>query len=103
MHVCKNINVGNRRTSIRIERELWSAVNELCQREGMTVHEVCSLIDKFRGANSLTAALRVFLVVYYRLAATEVGHATAGHGTAAGVAGRGADRWSPIIAQVFQD
>lgn len=100
MHICKNINVGERRTSIRLEEEMWVAVNELCQREGMTVHELCSLIDRFRGDNSLTAALRVFLVVYYRVAATEAGHATAGHG--AGANGHGADHWRPLIAEVFQ-
>jgi predicted DNA-binding ribbon-helix-helix protein len=79
---------------------MWVAVNELCQREGMTVHELCSSIDRFRGANSLTAALRVFLVFYYRLAATEAGHSSAGHG--AGIIGHGADHWRPIIAGVFQ-
>lgn len=79
---------------------MWAAVHEVCQREDMTVHELCSLIDKFRGDSSLTAALRVFLVVYYRVAATDAGHANAGHGAAA--TGRGADHWRPIIAQVFQ-
>lgn len=101
MHICKNVNVGNRRTSIRLEEEMWAAVNELCQREGMTVHELCSLIDRFRGESSLTAALRVFLVVYYRVAATDAGHASAGHGAGAG--GHGADHWRPIIAEVFQN
>lgn len=100
MHICRNVNVGPRRTSIRLEEELWSAVNELCTREGMTVHELCTLLDKVRGESSLTAALRVFLVVYYRLAATDSGHANAGHGV--GVSGHGADRWRPLIAQVFQ-
>jgi predicted DNA-binding ribbon-helix-helix protein len=100
MHICKNVNVGTRRTSIRLEGEMWTAVDELCTREGMTIHELCSLIDKFRGANSLTAALRVFLVIYYRLAATEAGHISAGHGVGVG---HGADRWRPLIAQVFQN
>ncbi len=79
---------------------MWAAVYELCQREGMTVHELCSLIDRVRGDNSLTAALRMFLVMYYRVAATDAGHASAGHGAAAN--GHGADHWRPIIAQVFQ-
>lgn len=100
MYICKNVNVGDRRTSIRLEEEMWAGVNELCQREGMTVHQLCSLIDKFRGMSSLTAALRVFLVVYYQLAATDAGHSNAGHGV--GVHGHGADHWRPIIAQVFQ-
>lgn len=100
MHICKNVNVGDRRTSIRLEEEMWAAVSELCRREGMTVHELCSLIDRVRGDSSLTAALRVFLVNYYRKAATEAGHAGAGHGIAA--QGHGADRWRPIMAQMFE-
>jgi len=100
LHICRNVNVGSRRTSIRLEAEMWTALNELCQREGMTMHELCSLIDRFRGDNSLTASLRVFLVVYYRVAATEAGHSVAGHG--AGGRGHGADHWRPIIAEVFQ-
>ncbi len=99
MLLSKNIAVSGRRTSIRIEDELWSAANELCMREGMTLHELCTLIDQYRGVSSLTAALRVFLIVYYRLAASEPGHAEAGHGALD--RGRPADRWRPFIAQVF--
>ena len=97
---CKNVNVSGRRTSIRIEDELWRAAEELCVREGMTLHELCSLIDQYRGMSGLTAALRVFLIVYYRLAASEHGHAEAGHGSIHD-RGRSADRWRPLIAQVF--
>lgn len=99
MHICKNVNVGNRRTSIRLEEEMWTAVNELCQREGMTIHELCSLIDRYRNSSSLTAGLRVFLVKYFRDASTEAGHVNAAHG--AGASGHGADHWRPIIAQMF--
>lgn len=97
---CKNVNVSGRRTSIRIEEELWSAAEELCLREGMTLHELCTVIDQYRGLSGLTAALRVFLIVYYRLAASEPGHAKAGHG-AIPDRGRSADRWRPFIEQVF--
>ncbi len=100
MLCCKNVNVWGRRTSIRIEEELWSAAEELCTREEMTLHELCTLIDQYRGTSGLTAALRVFLIVYYRLAASEHGHAEAGHGVIRNH-GRSADRWRPFIAQVF--
>ena len=100
MLVCKNVNVSSRRTSIRIEDELWSAVEELCRREEMTLHELCTLIDQYRGISGLTAALRVFLIVYYRLAASERGHAEAGHGAIRDRV-RSADRWRPFVAQVF--
>lgn len=64
------------------------------------MHELCSLLDKYRNGSSLTAGLRVFLVNYYRAAATEAGHVAAAHG--AGANGRGADYWRPIIAQMFE-
>jgi len=97
---CKNVNVSGRRTSIRIEEELWSAAEELCMREEMTLHELCTLIDQHRGSSGLTAALRVFLIVYFRLAATEPGHLEVGHGTIKNKV-RAADRWCPFIAQMF--
>jgi len=97
---CKNVNISGRRTSIRIEDELWSAAEELCMREEMTLHELCTLIDQHRGSSGLTAALRVFLIVYFRLAATESGHVEVGHGTMKTKV-RAADRWRPFIAQMF--
>ncbi len=100
MMSCKNVNVSGRRTSIRIEDELWAAADELCMREGMTLHELCTLIDQYRGMSGLTAALRVFLIVYFRLAATESGHAEVGHGSMNSQV-RATDRWRPFVAQVF--
>ncbi len=59
---------------------MWGALEEICQRENLTRHELCGMIDKFRHASSLTAAIRVFLINYFRGAATAEGHAGIGHG-----------------------
>lgn len=59
---------------------MWDALAEICRREEMTVHDLCELIDERRRASSLTAAIRVFIVTYFRAAATEEGHASTGHG-----------------------
>ena len=75
-----NVTIGGRRTSIRLEPAMWDALKEICQRENLTRHELCGKIDKFRHASSLTAAIRVFILTYFRVAATEVGHANIGHG-----------------------
>ncbi|MEE8123006.1 MAG: hypothetical protein V3T93_02770, partial [Alphaproteobacteria bacterium] len=40
-------------------------------------------VDQRRHGSSLTAALRVFIMLYFRTAATEEGHAEAGHGNGA--------------------
>lgn len=76
----RNVTVNGRRTSMRLEQEMWEALREICRREDLTVHELCSLIDDRRGLSSLTAATRVFTLMYFRAAATDEGHATAGHG-----------------------
>jgi len=65
---------------MRLEQEMWEALREVCRREELTVHEVCSMIDARRGTSSLTAATRVFILMYFRAAATDEGHVTAGHG-----------------------
>ena len=78
--VNRNITIGRRRTSMRLESTMWDALEEICQRENLTPHELCENIDNFRRASSLTAAVRVFIVNYFRAAATEEGHASIGHG-----------------------
>jgi len=59
---------------------MWDALEEICRREEMSQHELCATIDERRRASSLTAAIRVFIVMYFRAAATEEGHASTGHG-----------------------
>jgi predicted DNA-binding ribbon-helix-helix protein len=82
--VSRNVTISGHRTSIRLEADMWEALFEICRREGKTVHAICSVVDGQRIASRLTAALRVYIMAYYRAAATEVGHAHAGHGTEAG-------------------
>lgn len=79
--VSKNITIFDRRTSVRLEPQMWNALNDIAAREECSVHEICSLIDiSKRDETSLTAAIRVFLMLYYRAATTEQGHHRAGHG-----------------------
>lgn len=79
--VNRNVFVGARRTSLRLEPAMWDALAEICRREDLTMHQLCALIDERRRASSLTAAIRVFIVNYFRSAATEEGHASTGHGS----------------------
>ncbi len=80
--VSRNITVFNRRTSVRLEPEMWMALREIARREKCTIHDICSLIGVRKNANtSLTAAIRVFLMLYFRSASTETGHHNAGHGS----------------------
>jgi predicted DNA-binding ribbon-helix-helix protein len=78
--VSRNIIVAGRRTSMRLEPEMWDALFEICRREGLSAHDICTAVEARRRASSLTAALRVFVVDYFRTASTEDGHSRAGHG-----------------------
>ena len=76
----RNVTVDGRRTSLRLENDVWEALEEICEREDMSVHEVCTLIDQRRKGSSRTAAVRAFILRYFREAASDIGHSHAGHG-----------------------
>ncbi|MCB1581269.1 MAG: ribbon-helix-helix domain-containing protein, partial [Alphaproteobacteria bacterium] len=40
----RNITVAGRRTSVRLEPEMWMALKEISKREKCTMHDICSLI-----------------------------------------------------------
>lgn len=79
--VSGNVTVAGRRTSIRLESSMWSALREIARREGKTIHGVVTEIDLRRAESSLTAGIRVYLLDYFRAAATDEGHRVAGHGS----------------------
>ena len=77
----RNITVLGRRTSIRLEPEMWNSLRDIAKREKCKIHDICSLVYLRKSQlTSLTAAIRVFIMLYYRAAATEDGHLRAGHG-----------------------
>jgi predicted DNA-binding ribbon-helix-helix protein len=79
--ISRNITVNKKRTSIRLEAQMWVALKEIAEREKCTVHDICSVIAGRKSDNiTLTAAIRIFLMLYFKSAATEEGHKRAGHG-----------------------
>ncbi len=76
----RNVTLADRRTSLRLEPAMWDALEEVARRENRSLHEVCTWVESQRDALSLTAAVRVFILAYFRAAATEAGHKAAGHG-----------------------
>jgi predicted DNA-binding ribbon-helix-helix protein len=60
---------------------MWNGLREICRREHLSIHEIATTVANCKPANSsLTAAIRVFIMAYFRAAATEDGHIRAGHG-----------------------
>ena len=78
--VRRNVTVGGHRTSLRLESEMWDGLTEVCRRENVSLHQLCSVLENGRSGFSRTSAVRAFLVGYFRNAATEEGHVRAGHG-----------------------
>jgi predicted DNA-binding ribbon-helix-helix protein len=79
--VSRNVTIGNHRTSIRLEPDMWNGLREICRREHATMHDIATVVSSRKAVNtSLTAAIRVFVMAYFRMAATEEGHGLAGHG-----------------------
>ena len=76
----RNIVVAGRRTSMKLEPAMWDALHEICTRERVSLHEICTTVAQRHGRSSLTAAMRAFILGYFRSAATADGHACAGHG-----------------------
>ena len=79
--VSRNVTLEGRRTSLRLEKAMWDALEEICLREGRSMHDLCAHVERIRAERTLTAGIRVYILEYYRRAANEHGHAEAGHGT----------------------
>lgn len=77
----RNVRGGSGRTSMRFEPEIWDALLEICHRESQDLHGLIRQLDTQRGAGGRTSAVRVFVLNYFRTAATERGHIAAGHGS----------------------
>lgn len=62
-----NLVISGRRTSVRLELEMWDALEEVAGIERCTVHDLASRANSAKkSGQSLTSAVRVFLLLYYR-------------------------------------
>jgi predicted DNA-binding ribbon-helix-helix protein len=66
---------------MRLEPELWEALLEICGREGEDMSSLVRKVEQSGHAGGRTSAVRVFVLSYFRDAATEAGHSSSGHGT----------------------
>ncbi|MEH6632587.1 MAG: ribbon-helix-helix domain-containing protein [Halopseudomonas aestusnigri] len=72
--VNRNITLKGRRTSLRLEPDMWEALFEICVREDCHISNLCTTIDDVKEGSSLTAAIRVFILIYFRNAASAIGY-----------------------------
>lgn len=64
--ISKNITVLGKRTSVRLEPAMWEALHEIAQNEKISLGEICDYLHKHKMESSLTSALRVFILAYFR-------------------------------------
>ncbi len=77
----RSIFVAGRRTGMRLEPEMWAALHEISVIEETTLEAIFTEVDQQKnGCGSLSSAVRVFVMRYFKEAATAEGHRRAGHG-----------------------
>ena len=54
---------------------MWDALQDIAHRRQVTVHDLVTDIDRSRTTSGLTAAIRVYIVNFYRAAAVHAGQA----------------------------
>jgi predicted DNA-binding ribbon-helix-helix protein len=80
--ISKNVTINGHRTSVRMEPQIWNAIEDILYREGLDRHAFfTSIANRLKDNQSLSSAARTFVVTYYRESATETGHLKAGHGS----------------------
>lgn len=63
--------VAGKRTSMRLEPAFWDALEEIAQRESLTVSKLCTLLAEradATDADSLSSTVRVAVMEYFRTA-----------------------------------
>ena len=77
----RNVVAGRGRTSMRLEPELWDALAEICVRERQDMNTLVRQIEVAGHSGGRTSAVRVFVLQYFRAAASEPGHEAVNHGS----------------------
>ena len=61
--VSRNIMIGGRRTSIRLEIEMWEALRDICHKDNTSLAALCTKLAQERpDIGSFTSAVRVYVV-----------------------------------------
>jgi len=66
---------------MRLEPELWEALAEISARERQDINHLVRRIEGVGHEGGRTSAVRVFVLQYFRAAASESGHRATGHGS----------------------
>lgn len=65
----RNIFVSGKRTSLKLEDEIWGAVDEICAIEDISIDDLLSELDAVGAELNRASRIRCFVVSYFRHAA----------------------------------
>ena len=66
MLLCKNVVMNGRRTSMRLEKEVWNALSESCRHQNISLNTLCSQIEETKDDTGLSSAMRIHALNFYR-------------------------------------
>lgn len=76
----RNIHVGDKKTSVRLEPLFWKELNNIAVQEKVALVDVCQVIDTRKDENSsLSSAIRVFVLSYMGARLSQVTEETQGN------------------------
>lgn len=62
----RNVVIGERRTTVRLEAAVWAALDELCAHENLSRHDVFTRLEGDRHGVNRAQAIRSAVVGYFR-------------------------------------
>lgn len=62
----RNVVIDGKRTTIRLESAIWDAVEDLCARENISRHHLCSRVESGRDGLNRAQAIRAVVMNYFR-------------------------------------
>jgi predicted DNA-binding ribbon-helix-helix protein len=62
----RSVKIAGRKTSMSLEDPFWDALNNIATLKNVTIVDLVSMINKERGSNSLSSAIRLFVLAHYR-------------------------------------
>jgi predicted DNA-binding ribbon-helix-helix protein len=62
----RSVVVGGHKTSTSLENEFWEALRDIAQSQQMSLSALLAVIKAEYGQNSLSSAIRIFVLNHYR-------------------------------------
>ena len=66
----KNILIAHQRTSLALEVYFWDCLQVILTYEQITLNEFCTLVIQHRQNSSLSSAVRMVILIYFRTLAS---------------------------------